>query len=124
MADEIIALNRSMCPTPVIKTPSIMAMVKRLTTALIEKCYIIKILQPGMLLIEGFRTYQEIGAFASFASEEHLRLRGRRLATVVRWKNILVYCMIHPSGARMNKVERDSLRKHFCTTLRELKLTT
>jgi len=76
---------------------------------------IIQTVKPSSILILGFETYSLMTKyFGPFQNEiENLGEKKRRIGLSVNWGKILLFCILHPTGARISNVDREQNMKTF-----------
>lgn len=90
---------------------------KKLINEMKKFCYdklleIIEFLKPKMIILEGLATYDTINKnIVQFSSESNLVIGKRRLASIAKWDNIIVYGIAHPTGYRIRRDEWNKMKE-------------
>lgn len=76
---------------------------------------ILQIIRPQILLIYGLHTYDTLkkNGIINVKEIEIKRSGRRRIACVADWNGVLVFSMLHPTGARISNKEFDESKKWF-----------
>ncbi len=75
------------------------------------------VIKPRVLLVLGFATYKRLKKYildGNVKSEKSiLNNESRRISIRAEWKGIPIFCMMHPTGARIKNTDRNRIRKLF-----------
>ena len=76
---------------------------------------IIQTVKPNSILILGFETYSLLTKyFGPFQNEiENIGEKKRRIGLTAYWEKTPLFCILHPTGARISNADREQNMKTF-----------
>ncbi len=81
---------------------------------------IINVLKPKIILVEGIKTYDILKTIlGGFKNESNIQRKHSRLISISNWKNILMFGIVHPSGARISSADWQKIKSNFYEQIRE-----
>lgn len=81
---------------------------------------ILTVIEPKILLILGLMTYKRLKKYMDFVVKNEVSIKGknkRKIAYKSEWNNIPTFCMMHPTGSRINKNEWNKIKHAFFTEI-------
>jgi len=82
----------------------------------LEKTHkIIQFLDPAYILILGFKTYSILNKnYGPFSNEHEIRgIKNRKIGLKAKWENRPLFCILHPSGARISTADWAKNKRMF-----------